>query len=196
MIKFSESALAHKYCIGKGLEIGAAAHNPFNLKDCLFLANKERVEFWKQSEISMCGDYVKPDMYGDAENIPLEDNSLDYVISSHVIEHVPNPIKAFMEWNRVLKNQGIVFMIFPKRDADPSDVNRPVNEVSDFYNQYENPQPLTDEHCHIWIFTLQTMIGLISHCNKEYNLGWEIIDSEETDSKVGNGHTIVCRVNK
>jgi SAM-dependent methyltransferase len=195
-MKFPESALAHKYCIGHGLEIGAAAHNPFNLKDCLFLANKERVEFWRESEINSCGEFIKPDMYGDAENIPLENSSLDYVISSHVIEHVPNPIKAFFEWNRILKDQGIVFMIFPKRDADPNDVNRPISEISDFYKQYNNPQPLTDEHCHIWIFTLSSMVGLIDYCNKEHNLGWEIIDYEETDSKVGNGSTVVCRVKK
>lgn len=195
-MKFPESALAHKYCQGKGLEIGAAAHNSFGLEDCLFLANSERIEFWRESEINNCGDYIRPDMYGDAENIPIAGDYLDYVISSHVIEHVPNPIRAFLEWNRILKNQGIVFMIFPKRDADPNDVNRPVSEISDFYKQYNNPQPLTDEHCHIWIFTLSSMVGLIDYCNKEHNLGWDIIDSEETDDKVGNGHTIVCRVNK
>jgi len=193
---FPESKLAHKYCKGKGLEIGAAAHNPFGLENCLFLANKEKFEFWRQSEISMCGKYIEPDMYGDAENIPLEDNTLDYILSSHVIEHVPNPIKAFMEWNRVLKNNGIIFMIFPKRDADPNDVNRPVSEIEDFINQYDHPQPLTDEKCHIWIFTLETMINLIDYCNENYNLGWNIIDYQETDDKCGNGHTIVCRVNK
>lgn len=195
-MKFKESALAHKHCQGKGIEIGAAAHNPFGLENCLFLANKERVEFWRQSEISMCGKYIEPDMYGDAENIPLEDNTLDYVLSSHVIEHVPNPIKAFFEWNRVLKDQGIVFMIFPKRDSDPQDVNRPISKISDFYNQYKNPQPLTDEHCHIWIFTLETMVELIEYCNENYSLGWDIIDLQQTDDKVGNGSTIVCRVNK
>lgn len=193
---FPESKLAHKYCKGKGIEIGAAAHNPFGLENCLFLANKERVEFWRQSEISMCGKYIEPDMYGDAENIPLEDNTLDYLLSSHVIEHVPNPVKAFLEWNRVLKNNGIIFMIFPKRDADPNDVNRPVSEIEDFINQYDHPQPLTDENCHIWIFTLETMVNLIDYCNENYNLGWNIIDYQETDDKVGNGHCVVCRVNK
>jgi hypothetical protein len=40
------------------------------------------------------------------------------------------------------------------------------------------------------------MVELIDYCNKEHNLGWEIVDYEETDDKVGNGHMIVCRVNK
>ena len=141
----------------------------------------------------MCGEYIEPDMFGTAESIPFENNSLDYILSSHVIEHVPNPIKAFMEWNRVLKDQGIIFMIFPKRDSDPQDSNRPISEIIDFDKQYNNPKPLNDHECHIWIFTLSSMMSLINHCNKNYNLGWEIIDSEETDSKVGNGHTIVCR---
>jgi len=195
-MKFPESKIAHRYCKGEGIEIGAAAHNPFGLENCKFLAHKERVEFWKESEISMCGEYIEPDMYGTAEEIPVEDNSQDYIVSSHVIEHVPNPIRAFLEWKRVLKNQGIVFMIFPKRDADPNDVNRPISEISDFYKQYNNPQPLNDNSCHIWIFTLETMVNLIDFCNETYGLGWKIIDSQETDDKVGNGHTIVIKVNK
>lgn len=195
-MKFPESKLAHFWCKGKGVEIGAAAHNPFNLKDCLFLAHYEKIDFWKESEINMCGEFITPDIIGDAENIPLEDNSLDYVISSHVIEHVPNPIKAFLEWKRVLKNQGIVFMIFPKKDADPNDVNRPLSEISEFYKQYNNPENILDSSRHFWVFSLSSMVSLINYCNKEHNLSWDIIDSKETDDKVGNGHCIVMRINK
>jgi len=192
-MKFKEMELAHQYCTGRGVEIGPAAHNPFGLKDCLFLAHTDRIEFWRESEKNMCGEYIQPDMFGNAEDIPVEDNSLDYVLSSHVIEHVPDPIRAFIEWDRVLKPGGIVFMIFPKRDADPGDVNRPVSEIDAFFSQYENPQPLNDHDRHIWIFTLQSMIELIEKTCLTCNLKWEIIETEETDSKVGNGHTIIAR---
>jgi SAM-dependent methyltransferase len=193
---FRESALAKKYCQGHGIEIGAAAHNPFNLSDCKFLAHNERQEFWRQSEISMCNEYIKPNYIGTAENIPVDDNTFDYVLSSHVIEHVPNPIAAFVEWNRVIKNNGIIFIIFPKRDADPKDVDRPINKLLDFVDQYKNPQPLTDEHCHIWIFDLKLMIELFEYMNDFMFFNFEIIESHETDDKVGNGHTIVVRIKK
>lgn len=194
MIKFKESALAHKYCKGIGIEIGAAAHNSFGLENCINIAPVDDFEFFKKAQIDMCGEFAKVDRYGTAERLPAESNKYDYVISSHVIEHVADPIYAFWEWNRVLKPGGVVFMIFPKRNALPSDVGRPITEVKDFISRYN--KALTDftvESGHLWVFTLQSMIDLINYCNKTYKLGWEILEANETDGKVGNGHEIVCR---
>jgi SAM-dependent methyltransferase len=190
--KFKYSQLAFKYCKGKGIEIGRAAHNPFGLSNCINIAPEERQEFWKQSQLNICGEYSPIDIYGTAELLPVKDNSFDYIISSHVIEHVPNPIKAFFEWDRVLKPGGIIFMIFPKRDSDPKDVHRMISSLHDFIEQYINPQDLNDEELHIWVFNLDSMIKLITHCNT-MGLNWEIIYSLETDDKVGNGHLVICR---
>ena len=44
---------------------------------------------------------------GRAEEIPLEDNSVDIVICNQVIEHLPEPLCAFKEINRVLKPGGL-----------------------------------------------------------------------------------------
>jgi hypothetical protein len=46
---------------------------------------------------------------------------------------------------------------------------------------------------HYHVFTLGSMIELIHWCNLYVNLSWRIEALEETDSKVGNGHTVVCR---
>ncbi|MCF5679003.1 methyltransferase-domain protein, partial [Pseudomonas syringae] len=37
--------LAKKYCQGQGIELGAAAHNAFNLASCLNVAPCDGVEF-------------------------------------------------------------------------------------------------------------------------------------------------------
>jgi len=192
LMKFEESKLAHKYCKGDGIELGPSAHNSFGL-DSIKIAPKERIEFWNKSQELMGEKPVEIDIYGDAENIPLDSKSMNYILNSHVIEHVPNPIKAFIEWDRILKEDGIMFMIFPKRDADPIDAKKPISELESFINQFKNPKPLTDEHCHIWIFTLQRMLELIDYCNENNLISWEIIETQETDDKVGNGHTIVCK---
>ena len=191
-MKFPESKIAHKYCIGSGIEIGAAAHNPFGLKICLNVAPDYDFEFFKQSQIELCGEYYKIDIVGTASSIPVESNKFDYVVSSHVIEHVSDPIQAFCEWNRILKPNGIIFMIFPKRNALPSDVGRPLSEIADFVKSW-NGKVFSEESGHIWVFSLQSMIDLIEYCNKTYKLCWEIIEAQETDDKVMNGHTIVCR---
>jgi ubiquinone/menaquinone biosynthesis C-methylase UbiE len=43
---------------------------------------------------------------GDAENIPLEDNSVDTVVGNMVLHHCPNPESAIKEMARVLKSKG------------------------------------------------------------------------------------------
>lgn len=196
-MKFKPSELAKKYCVGKGIELGAAAHNPFDLPECINVAPRENEEFYKKAQIDMCGEFRDIDIHADAEKLPFDDDSLDYIISSHVVEHIPDLIGAFLEWRRVLKPGGIVFMIFPKKDALPSDVGRPLSTIDNFIFAHIEPltrainERRTDNH--IWVFSLQSMIDLINHCNHAYGLGWEIIEAQETDDKVGNGHTIVCR---
>jgi len=55
------------------------------------------------------------DFRGEATALPFKDNSLAYVVSSHVLEHVANPIKALIEWNRVLRPDGIMYIVVPDR---------------------------------------------------------------------------------
>jgi len=58
---------------------------------------------------------VKADYYGHACLLPFRDNSLDYVVSSHVLEHVANPVSALKEWYRVLRPGGLIYMVVPDR---------------------------------------------------------------------------------
>ena len=43
---------------------------------------------------------------GDAENIPLDDNSVDAVVGNMVLHHCPSPENAIKEMTRVLKPKG------------------------------------------------------------------------------------------
>jgi len=55
------------------------------------------------------------DVMARATVLPFRDNSLDYVASSHLFEHVPNPILTLLEWYRVLRRGGIIYMVIPDR---------------------------------------------------------------------------------
>lgn len=39
----------------------------------------------------------------DAQYLPFKDKSFSLAYASHVIEHIPNPLQALKEWNRVTK---------------------------------------------------------------------------------------------
>ena len=45
----------------------------------------------------------------------IDDNKYDFVFSSHNLEHIANPIKALLEWRRVLKNEGYLLLILPNK---------------------------------------------------------------------------------
>jgi SAM-dependent methyltransferase len=41
----------------------------------------------------------------------------DFVLSSHALEHVANPIRALKEWMRVMKRRGVLLLVLPERTA-------------------------------------------------------------------------------
>jgi SAM-dependent methyltransferase len=59
----------------------------------------------------------RADYYGHACALPFHDHSLDYVLASHVLEHVANPIAALAEWYRVVRPGGHIYLIVPDRRA-------------------------------------------------------------------------------
>lgn len=56
----------------------------------------------------------KPDIIGSAEAIPLEAASVDSVLCTQVLEHVPHPWKALAEMHRVLKPGGMALITAPQ----------------------------------------------------------------------------------
>ncbi len=80
---------------------------------------------------------VHADYYGEACNLPFRDNSLDYVVTSHVLEHVGNPIAALAEWCRVLRPGGIIYLVVPDRRLtwDRPRALTPVNHLLEDYQR-------------------------------------------------------------
>ncbi len=205
---FPEMRLAHQYCRGQGLELGAAAHNPFNLSGCknvaphashLEHAHRRSFELFRNLQLEMCNAYALIDMVGVAAKLPVPDASQDYVLSSHVVEHLPDVVGAFLEWKRVLRPGGTVFMIVPKRHV--CDQGRPLTSIDHFavdhrygYDAQTHPLPVgqDSESFHYHVFSLWSLMRLVEHCNLAFALGWEIVAAQHTDSKVGNGHTLVA----
>lgn len=62
-------------------------------------------------------DVCRADYYGHACALPFRDHALDYLLASHVLEHVANPIAALVEWNRVVRPGGIIYFVVPNRRA-------------------------------------------------------------------------------
>jgi SAM-dependent methyltransferase len=55
----------------------------------------------------------QPDVVGSALDIPLEDQSFDTVVSTELLEHVPDPLRALREMHRLLKPGGYLILATP-----------------------------------------------------------------------------------
>jgi len=185
-IKFPESKLAHKYLDGlKGLEIGGSAHNPFGLdtKNVDYIEENQ----YKRLEKKFVGKVLPVDIIAQGDNIPLPDESQDFVISAHVIEHFPDPIKALKEWYRLIRPGGYIFMIVPNKEKtfDRDEPRTTLQELIDRHDGKIIPKPNKNDHYSVWI--TEDMVELIQY------LGWNLVVTQDVDDKVGNGFTIIIK---
>jgi SAM-dependent methyltransferase len=68
---------------------------------------------------------------------PIADSSYDFILSSHSLEHIANPIKALKEWLRVLKKGGTILAILPDKNFT-FDHKRPVTTFDHLMDDYKN----------------------------------------------------------
>ncbi|MHB8057203.1 MAG: FkbM family methyltransferase [Desulfuromonadaceae bacterium] len=195
VLVFQESRLAHQLLDGlKGLEIGASAHNPFGL-------NTRNVglyiDGYIHEQMGYCGRAVAIDIEAPAHAIPLPDESEDFIVSSHVVEHCPDLIRSFLEWFRIVRPGGYLFMIVPHRNASSADVGRPLTDwthvCEDFRKDVSatteaDPKVYANQHCHV--FAPETLKGFIA---ATFGDRLELVAEQQIDDKVGNGFTLAYR---
>jgi len=66
----------------------------------------------------------------------IPDAKYDFVLSSHCIEHLANPLKGMSEWIRVLKDDGLLILVVPHKDGT-FDHRRPVTSLSHLIQDFE-----------------------------------------------------------
>lgn len=71
--------------------------------------------------------YTSPNVFGDAQNLPFADESIDSVLLLDVLEHLPDPESCIKEISRVMRNGGVFVLqvpfLYPLHDL-PLDFHR------------------------------------------------------------------------
>jgi SAM-dependent methyltransferase len=65
----------------------------------------------------------------------IEAETYDFVLSSHTLEHVANPLRALAEVDRVLKSDGILVLVLPHKE-ETFDHRRPVTTMAHLIDDY------------------------------------------------------------
>ena len=106
--KFVDKFLENK----KGIEVGGSSNNDFGL-DCV---NIDITKDGRLEQVAEIGRKRAIDIVAPGDDMTMiKDGSVDFVFTSHVIEHFPNVVKAFVEWDRVVKPGGFIVAVIPDR---------------------------------------------------------------------------------
>jgi SAM-dependent methyltransferase len=176
------SALAQRWLGGlRGVEIGGAAHNDFGL-DTLNVDRYPGLDtVFKREELRACGRAMPVDVVAPGDALPFEDDSFDFVLASHVIEHFWDPIGALQEWRRVASRY--VFLVVPHRDRT-FDRDRSLTPLAELVDRHAGGvRSEEDRHWSVW--TLGTFVELCAY------LELPVLASLDPDDKTGNGFMVV-----
>lgn len=136
--------LAKRYCQGLGLEIGALCFPWPNVRthnmDYVSAATL-RAQYKEHQDKQ----FKNVDIIDSAETCEqVKDNTYRFLVSSHNLEHMENPIGALQNWVRVVKTGGHLVMAVPHKDHcfdRDRDVTTLRHLVDDFlYPEYRESQ--------------------------------------------------------
>ena len=198
--------IASKYLKGEGIEVGplnAPLEVPAGVK--VHYIDRMSVEELRKHYPELAGiNLADVDIIADGETLSsIQDNSWDFVIANHMIEHCQNPIGALVNFLRVVKPEGIVYMGVPDK-RHTFDRDRPLTSldhlIRDYkegpewsrvahYDEYvrlvdkfpeaqvaERMQHLLDidYSIHFHVWTAETFPELLTYCQKNLSHGFEI----------------------
>ena len=102
---------------GNGLELGPL-HRPVKPHAGMRMTYMDRAdqETLKREFPPVAEHIVPVDVIDDAETLAtVADGRFDFLIAAHVIEHMRNPIGALVNWLRVVRDGGLVYLIVPDK---------------------------------------------------------------------------------
>jgi SAM-dependent methyltransferase len=148
--------LAFRYLRGDGIEIGAF-NAPLRVPAAARVryvdhASADELRELYADELYMHGrPLVEADVIDEGERLSkFADESLDFVIANHMLEHVEDPISALHHFLRVLRPGGILFLTLP----DPRhnfDRDRPRTSVEHLLRDHsDGPEASRREHYEEW----------------------------------------------
>lgn len=128
--------LADKYIQGDGIEIGALCYPLSTTANVVYIDRFDRKGLHKQYPDIQIKDMVLVNVVADGETLEVfENNSKDFIIANHFLEHCANPIKAIKNWVRVLKPGGVIFCAVPNKN-ECFDKDRETTSYTHLVNEF------------------------------------------------------------
>lgn len=144
--------VAERFITGEGIEIGPG-NSPIRLHSSITVKHVDRST--KESLVGVQGfadDWSEPDIVDDGEVLSsIADNSIDFIIACHVLEHTQDPLSAMQAWLSKIRPGGVLFLAIPDR-RHSFDRDRPLTSFEHLVSDYRlGPAQSEDDHLHEWV---------------------------------------------
>jgi predicted SAM-dependent methyltransferase len=161
-MSINREIIANSYLIGQGIEIGAL-HNPLTVKNEIIVNYVDRLNkesLYEQYPELLNLPLVDVDIIDDGETLKkFNESQLDFIIANHFLEHCENPILTLVNFHRVLKSQGIVYLAIPNKEFT-FDVNRPRTSLDHLVIDYTvGPETSRFKHYLEWAKFVDPFFG-------------------------------------
>jgi SAM-dependent methyltransferase len=146
--------LSVRFISGNGIEIGAL-HEP------LGVSGRARVRYVDRMSVADLRTHypelsnqplVPVDILDDGEKLSsIGDDSVDFVIANHMLEHCEDTLTALSTFLRVVRAGGVVYLAIPDKRYT-FDVSREVTSIAHVLrDQLDGPQGSREEHYLDWV---------------------------------------------
>lgn len=208
--------LLARHLVGRGVELGPG-HHPFPLLSHGVCC--QSVDRWAPDENKALFPELEDPQFPQADIVAdldqdrlsmIRDESQDFVIASHVLEHLANPLAMLREIWRVLKPRGVTVILLPDRrrtfdrHRNPTPLSHLVGEltadvrhVSDAHVEEfleKTGSPLPDglewhEHfelhrrrsIHVHCWTDEEFLEVVAHSCADLGAPWNLVDGFPTE---------------
>lgn len=145
--------LSGKYLTGQGIEIGAL-HYPLEVSEKVSvryvdrLSNEELRPLYPELRAFPL---VSVDIIDDGEKLSrFEDESLDFIIANHMLEHCENPLGTIRNHLRKIRRSGILYYAIPDQRYG-FDLKRPLTPFTHLVqDDRQGPESSRQSHFHEW----------------------------------------------
>lgn len=194
-----ENRYLQRYLRGHGIEIGALWKRfPVPREATLWYLDHLDPAGIDEHYPELRGRILRTDLLAEASRLPVAPRSLDFLIASHVLEHMPYPLEALRSWYEALAPRGVLLLKVPdkrftfdaKRERTPLDhlLHEPPDHrahyadwVANVGNQSpESPgfEDAVDDlirrnysiHFHVWID--DDIREIVDFTRKQWQLDW------------------------
>lgn len=132
---------------GVGLEVGAGA-SPFPVPLCCEVLYGDRLSYKQLLGEQYPGqrqcDILIPDVVTDFDELSnIEDETLDFIVTCHVIEHTRNPVGSIVTAHKKLKPGGRLLLVIPDKERT-FDQQRKITPLEHFFEDFYSPDRSRD----------------------------------------------------